>query len=358
MTDAAVVLGYIDPAYFLGGKLELDAAAAHASGRGGGRRSRSGFSVQRAAWAILAVANEHMVGAVREITINQGIDPRESIVVAGGGAGGLTMSKIAEELGCDRVLVPQTAAALSATGGLLGDVVAEFTVSRRADTNAFDCDAVNEGLADLDRQIEEFFTRMDISAEARMQDYVVEARYPYQVWELDVALPCRRFEGQADVDALVAAFHETHERVFAVKELGQRSSACTGRAARACTCRSRRSAARDRATAGRAERRAAADVVGRRRPAADAASTSGDALLARRAHRRAGGRRAADDDRRRLPRLDRDRHRARRLPARARACRRQRQPRGGRVSAEPQHARSTRSCWPSSPTGSTASAAR
>ena len=177
--------------------------------------------MQRAAWAILAVANEHMVGAVREITINQGIDPRESIVIAGGGAGGLTMSKIAEELGCDKVLVPQTAAALSATGGLLGDVVAEFTVSRRADTNAFDRDVVNEGLADLDRQIEAFFAQMDVPADARMQDYVVEARYPYQVWELDVALPCRRFESQADVDALVAAFHETHERVFAVKELGQ-----------------------------------------------------------------------------------------------------------------------------------------
>ena len=220
VTDAAVVLGYIDPAYFLGGKLALDAAAA--------RRAIEesvatplGFSVERAAWAILAVANEHMVGAVREITINQGIDPRESIVIAGGGAGGLTMAKIAEELGCDRVLVPQTAAALSATGGLLGDIVAEFTVSRRADTNAFDFELINDGLADLDRQIDAFFTRMDIAAEARMQDYVVEARYPYQVWELDVALPCRRFDGQADVDALVAAFHETHERVFAVKELGQ-----------------------------------------------------------------------------------------------------------------------------------------
>ena len=220
VTDAAVVLGYIDPAYFLGGKLELDAAAAHRAVEQAVARPL-GFSVQRAAWAILAVANEHMVGAVREITINQGIDPRESIVIAGGGAGGLTMSKIAEELGCDKVLVPQTAAALSATGGLLGDVVAEFTVSRRADTNAFDRDVVNEGLADLDRQIEEFFAQMDVPAEARMQDYVVEARYPYQVWELDVALPCRRFESQADVDALVAAFHETHERVFAVKELGQ-----------------------------------------------------------------------------------------------------------------------------------------
>jgi N-methylhydantoinase A len=220
VTDAAVVLGYIDPGYFLGGRLALDAEAAQ---RAIARAIAEplGFSVQRAAWAILAVANEHMVGAVREITINQGIDPRESIVVAGGGAGGLTMSKIAEELGCDKVLVPQTAAALSATGGLLGDIVAEFTVSRRADTHAFDFGLVNDGLASLDRQIDEFFAQMDVPAEARLQDYVVEARYPYQVWELDVALPCRRFETEADVAALVDAFHETHERVFAVKELGQ-----------------------------------------------------------------------------------------------------------------------------------------
>jgi len=220
VTDAAVVLGYIDPGYFLGGKLALDAEAAHRAIEDVIAKPL-GFSVHRAAWAILAVANEHMVGAVREITINQGIDPRDSIVIAGGGAGGLTMSKIAEELGCDKVLVPQTAAALSATGGLLGDIVAEFTVSRRADTHEFDYELVNAGLADLDRQIDEFFAHMDVPAEARMQDYVVEARYPYQVWELDVALPCRRFEGQADVDELVAAFHETHERVFAVKELGQ-----------------------------------------------------------------------------------------------------------------------------------------
>jgi N-methylhydantoinase A len=220
VTDAAVVLGYIDPGYFLGGRLALDAGAAQRAIESA-IAEPLGFSVQRAAWAVLAVANEHMVGAVREITINQGIDPRESIVIAGGGAGGLTMSKIAEELGCDKVLVPQTAAALSATGGLLGDIVAEFTVSRRADTHAFDFALVNDGLASLDQQIDEFFGQMDIAAEARQQDYVVEARYPYQVWELDVALPCKRFESQADVDALVTAFHETHERVFAVKELGQ-----------------------------------------------------------------------------------------------------------------------------------------
>src|SRR4051812_30101757 len=75
VTDAAVVLGYIDPGYFLGGRLALDAEAAQRAIQSA-IAEPLGFSVQRAAWAILAVANEHMVGAVREITINQGIDPR------------------------------------------------------------------------------------------------------------------------------------------------------------------------------------------------------------------------------------------------------------------------------------------
>jgi N-methylhydantoinase A len=226
VSDAAVTLGYIDPSYFLAGKLELDAEAA--------RRviaetiaAPLGISLHKAAWAILAVANEHMVTAVRDITINQGIDPRDSVLVAGGGAGGLTIAKLAEELGCDRVLVPRTAAALSASGALFGDIVSEFTASRRTDSEAFSFGLVNDALASLRRQITEFFDRMAVPDAARWVDYVVEARYPYQVWELDVPLAGDRFDGDADVAALVSRFHETHERVFAVSEPGQRVECLT-----------------------------------------------------------------------------------------------------------------------------------
>ncbi|MFI5038362.1 MAG: hydantoinase/oxoprolinase family protein [Solirubrobacterales bacterium] len=223
VTDAAVALGYIDPGYFLGGRLNLDAAAA-ASAIERVVGEPLGLSLQRAAWAILAVANEHMVTAVRDITINQGIDPRDSVLVAGGGAAGLTMAKLAEELGSSSVLIPRTAAALSAMGGLYGDIVTEFTVSRRTHTGQFDFAGVGDALDSLDQQMDEFFGRMQIAPEAQVRDYVVEARYPYQVWELDVPLPARRFD---DVSALVQAFHDTHERVFAVSEPGQRVECLT-----------------------------------------------------------------------------------------------------------------------------------
>ena len=251
MTDAAVVLGYIDPGYFLGGRLALDAEAAH---RAIARAIAEplGFSVQRAAWAILAVANEHMVGAVREITINQGIDPRESIVVAGGGAGGLTMSKIAEELGCDKVLVPQTAAALSATGGLLGR-------HRRRVHGQPPRGHARVRLRPRQRRARRPSTARSTSSSRRwtspprprLQDYVVEARYPYQVWELDVALPCRRFETEADVAALVDGVpRDPRARLRGQGARPGQSSASTGRGARACTCPSRRWPP-PRATAGR-----------------------------------------------------------------------------------------------------------
>jgi N-methylhydantoinase A len=220
VTDAAVVLGYLDPDYFLGGRITLDPGPA--------REAISekvaeplGLDVERAAYAILAVANEHMVTAIRDITINEGLDPRESIVVAGGGAGALTIGRIAEELGCDRVLVPRTAGALSACGGLFSDVVTEFSISRRVDTSRFDRTAVNAGLAEIEEQMDEFFDRLQIARAARRKEFFVEARYPYQVWELEVPLAGSRIEDEADVAALVDAFHDVHERVFAVKEPGQ-----------------------------------------------------------------------------------------------------------------------------------------
>lgn len=220
VTDAAVVLGYIDPDYFLGGRMRLaaDAARAVIASEVG---EPLGLNVETAAHAVLTIANEHMVGAIRDITINEGFDPRGSLVVAGGGAGGMTMGRIAEELGCDRVLVPRTAGTLSACGGLFSDIVAEFSISQRADTNRFDYAAVNRGLARLAEQIDEFFGRLGTAAELRSSEFFVEARYPYQVWELEVPLACGHFKGARDVDAMVERFHRVHERVFAVSESGQ-----------------------------------------------------------------------------------------------------------------------------------------
>jgi N-methylhydantoinase A len=214
------VLGYLDPAYFLGGEMQLDPAAARAAV---GRLAQElGISLERGADAILAVAGEHMVQAIKEMTINEGVDPRETVIVAGGGAAGINIVQIARELGCRRVLVPATAGALSACGAQYSDIVAEFSVSRFTTSGDFDYEQVNHALAGVDGAIAEFGAGLIERGFARSRtDYFVEARYPYQVWDLEVPLARGRFDGGPDVDALVRDFHAAHERIFAVKELGQ-----------------------------------------------------------------------------------------------------------------------------------------
>ena len=179
-----------------------------------------GMSVEEAAYAALTIATENVIGAIREITIAQGIDPREYSLVAGGGASGLNVVPIARELGSARVLLPSTAGALSACGALFSDVISEFSRSRYAETRTMDVDAVNEVLADIEARADAFLDDLaDIDPVATRKEFTVEARYRAQIWELDVPIP-NRF-GRPEIGALEDAFHETHERVFAVREPGQ-----------------------------------------------------------------------------------------------------------------------------------------
>jgi len=220
VTDAALVLGFLDPDYFLGGRMSLDAEASRRAIAS--VASRLDLSVEATAYAIYVVATEAMVGAIREITIEEGIDPRECQIVAGGGAAGLNAAVIAAELDVASVLVPRTAGALSACGGLYADVVAEVNTTFFTNTGDFRMNDVNRVLDGLDDSLAEMAATLkqrglhDVRTE-----YWLEARYPSQTWELEVPVPVRRFETAADVERLRDAFHRVHERVFAVAEEGQ-----------------------------------------------------------------------------------------------------------------------------------------
>jgi N-methylhydantoinase A len=219
VTDAALLLGYLDPDYFLGGRMQLDVEAAKRAV--GTLAADLRLPLHAAAEAILTVANEHMVAAIKEITINEGVDPRDSLIVAGGGAAGLNIVPIARELGCARVLVPRTAGALSACGGQYSDVVAEFTVSRFARSVEFDY-AVNDSLEAIGAEIDAFSSALGSRGFERFEtSYFVEAHYPFQVWDVEIPLPRDRVEDERDVEALVEEFHRAHERIFAVREPGQ-----------------------------------------------------------------------------------------------------------------------------------------
>ncbi|HTY56796.1 MAG TPA: hydantoinase/oxoprolinase family protein [Candidatus Binataceae bacterium] len=220
VTDAAVVLGYIDPAYFLGGRMKLDVEAARSAVDQVAQTL--GINLEAAASNILEVASELMVGAIKDITINQGIDPRDGLIVAGGGAAGLNIVPIARELGCSQVLVPKTAGALSACGGQFSNIVTDFSASKLAHTADFPYSEVNRTLAAIGELIEAFADRLRKKGLSDfLTEYFVEARYPYQVWELDVALAKGRFDGRDDLRRMIEDFHKEHARVFTVNEPDQ-----------------------------------------------------------------------------------------------------------------------------------------
>jgi N-methylhydantoinase A len=219
VSDANVVMGYLDPDYFLGGRMKLDAKLAEEviNAKVSGILK---ISVEEAAFTITATTNANMAGAIRDITIWQGIDPREYLLVGGGGAFGLHCVPIMQELEMQKALIPKTASALSATGGVFADLVAEYSRSCYTDTSVFDYGGVRETMDYLMGEAHKFLDRNRVPIERRELEFSVEARYPYQVWELPVSLTGISLTNEEGVAKLVERFHEEHERVFAIKEPG------------------------------------------------------------------------------------------------------------------------------------------
>jgi N-methylhydantoinase A len=219
VTDAALVLGYIDPEFFLGGTMALDgerAAAAIAADVG----APLALDDAEAASAILRLATENMVGAIEEITINQGIDPRGAVLVGGGGAAGLNSVAIARRLGCRSVVIPEVGAALSAAGALMSDLQADHRALHYAATDRFDFDGVNRVLDSLASRCAEFIKGPGTGGTAHAVDLFAEARYRHQIWEIDLPLTLDRFQSDADVSRVREDFDRLHEEVFAFRDPG------------------------------------------------------------------------------------------------------------------------------------------
>jgi N-methylhydantoinase A len=217
MTDACVVLGYVDPGYFLGGRAQLDVEAAREAIRAHVAEAL-GLDEFEAAAAIVRLATERMVSAIEEITIHQGIDPRDAVLVGGGGAAGFNTVAIARQLGCPEVIVPPIGPALSAAGALISDLARSFEMTFRSTDRGFDYDGVNEVLARLEEKARAFIDGPGEGAIASRIELSVEARYPHQVWELEAPVRCERFTGAADLGRLCADFHAVHREVFSIAD--------------------------------------------------------------------------------------------------------------------------------------------
>ena len=187
-TDAALVLGFLDPDYFLDGAIMLNTQSATRA-----IKSRVAdalrLDVQQAASAIISVVTQNMVRSIEDITINQGIDPRGATLVGGGGA-----------------------------GALMSDLSVEHSATCVTNSEYFDFARVNQTLAALLVRCETFVSDHAGNAGAHRIAFSMEGRYPHQVWEIEVPLNNHYFASSNQVKQLVEDFHATHEEMFAIAD--------------------------------------------------------------------------------------------------------------------------------------------
>ena len=208
VTDADVVLGYLNPDYFLGGAMSINAKLSEEAIRTK-LADPLGMDVVQAASLVYAVVNQSMVQGLEEVSIRRGIDPREYLLVAGGGACAVHVVPIAQEIGIGRILIPRMAAGLCAYGTLFGNVIVQRARGLVTRSGAFDFDSVNSALTSLEEEGESFLSRAGIPSDMRRLEFSMAMRYPYQAWEIDVLLPWNRVTPDR-LPQLVELFHETH----------------------------------------------------------------------------------------------------------------------------------------------------
>jgi len=213
VTDANVVLGRLNPKHLLGGALAIDAELAHSAVATHVARPKA-MTVLEAATAMLAVANANMAQAVRFVSVERGLDPRDFWLAAFGGAGPVHAAFVARELGAAGVLVPPSPGVLCAMGVLAKDMQMDF--SRTRVTRETDAHAVSDAqsvLADLERRAAEAFERNGCDPNDVRMERSADARYVGQNHELSVPIPAGALD-EAALAALKAGFDAAHAQLY------------------------------------------------------------------------------------------------------------------------------------------------
>lgn len=210
VTDANLVLGRL-PAELASGEITLDIKRARAEIE---RQIAKplGLSVEEAAYGILRIVNENMLGALRVVSVQRGIDPRDLVLVPFGGAGPVHGAELARLLGVNTMLVPSTPGVLSALGFLLSDVRNVFTLTKVTTIDDLEFAAYNREIEQLTQQANEWLEEEGVEPHHREVEVGFDVRYHGQAYELPIRVSSR-LDGGA-VQDLVQRFHAEHKRRY------------------------------------------------------------------------------------------------------------------------------------------------
>jgi N-methylhydantoinase A len=216
VTDANLVLGFLDPGSFLGGRIALDEAAARAAVARVAADLATDLLVT--AEGIAKVVNTNMAEGIRIVSVRRGVDPRRFTLIAFGGAAGLHVTELARLLEIRRVVVPTVAAVLSAWGMLATDLRYELVRSH-----------VSEASRMTPAALRRIFAAMEAEGRARLASFSgpvhvrrsLDMRYGEQIFEIAVSVDDVDLEADDAIEQIALRFHRRHETLYAYSAPGQ-----------------------------------------------------------------------------------------------------------------------------------------
>jgi N-methylhydantoinase A len=212
VTDADLVVGYLNPDFFLGGELSLSVDAAREALERVG--SALGLDADETAAAAVRIVDNQMADAIRLASVQQGYDPRTYTMYAYGGAGPVHGTALAASLGIERLVVPLSnlASGWSAFGVVSSDAVATEELSR-AMSSPFDPEELAEGWRELDQRVTEIMSSQGIDPGSIELERTVDLRYTAQVNVMPIKAPAGAYD-ESSGEELIARFEAEYERVF------------------------------------------------------------------------------------------------------------------------------------------------
>ncbi len=211
VTDANLLLGYLDPGFFLGGRMALDGTAAETAIDKVGEPL--GLTAVEAAWGNYEIVCENMAGAARVHIVEKGHDPRRYAMVALGGAGPAHAARVARKLGVREVIVPPASGAASALGFLVAPISFEQARSLPCLVEEMDFGTVNSLLADLEAEGRRLLAEAGVAPGDVTVACSADMRLFGQMHEINVPLPSKPL-GENNIADLTAAFAEVYTRLY------------------------------------------------------------------------------------------------------------------------------------------------
>lgn len=221
VTDADLLLGYLNPQYFLGGRMRLEVERARKAIEGTLGKPLARETVEIAA-GIIKIVEANMAGAIRLVTLEEGYDPRDYALLAFGGASPLHACALALEMEIETVVVPTYAPALSAFGVANSDIVHSFSLTDVMDPN--EPARAQNHYFQMERRGQELLDREGIPPAQREIRRWAELRYKGQIHTVLVEVPLASIDGNA-LEGTVRSFEEKYQEIYG-RGAAYRKSGC------------------------------------------------------------------------------------------------------------------------------------